>query len=137
MELEELKQRANSLCQKHWGVEYTGKIKMVNYQWRRKNAHFEISRTDPNHKVIVFSKKRNAERSKEEILGTLLHELVHWRLHCLGLPNRDDDKEFVLECIKVGARISGTRSAQRAAVLYGFQGRRDWFEEFYGIEPRS
>jgi len=119
MELEELKQHANSLCQKHWGVDYTGEIKLVNREWKRKNAHFETSLLDPNHKVIVFSKKRNAKRSKEAILKTLLHELVHWRLHCLKLPARDTDQEFIEECIRVGASISGTKSAQEAHRKFG------------------
>ncbi|WP_243767358.1 hypothetical protein [Paenibacillus agricola] len=48
------------------------------------------------------------------MLGTLLHELVHWRLATEGIPHRDVNDEFIAECVRVGAPISGSTSAQNA-----------------------
>lgn len=114
MTLDELKQAADTFCQKHWGVPYTGEIKLVSRDWKWKNGHFETKRSDPSYQVIVFSKRKNSRRTKEEILGTLLHELVHWRLHVLGVPNHDTDQEFVEEAIRIGAPISNNKAAQEA-----------------------
>lgn len=55
---------------------------------------------------------------RSEVLDALLHELVHWYLFTQGLPFGDGDEDFVKEALRVGAPISGTREAQRAAYQY-------------------
>ncbi|MDY0410463.1 SprT family zinc-dependent metalloprotease [Paracerasibacillus soli] len=65
-----------------------------------------------------MSKVVNERYSNEEFLNSLLHEMVHWVLHTTGKPFRDDTKEFVEECIRVGASFSKTKTAQRAFKNY-------------------
>lgn len=36
-----------------------------------------------------------------------------------GKPHRDSDPEFIQECVRVGAPISGTQAAQKALKRYG------------------
>ncbi|WP_379161315.1 hypothetical protein [Paenibacillus sp. sgz5001063] len=33
--------------------------------------------------------------------------LIHWRLYALGLPFDDVNDEFIAECLRVGAPLSG------------------------------
>lgn len=115
--LEELYEQANILCQKHWGVNYTGGIELVKQDWERRNGVF-IYDHDTEERFIRMSAPRNSIRAKDEVLKSLLHELVHWRLHSQNLPARDDDKEFILEAIRVGASISLTKKAQEAFLKY-------------------
>jgi Zn-dependent peptidase ImmA (M78 family) len=114
---------ANELSQKHWGVDYTGAIELTNRHWKNFNGKYICTMLDfknppARHKIIAMSKKRNAERTDAEVLGTLLHELVHWRLHTTGVPYRDSNPEFIKECLRVGAPISQSSSAQWAYKQY-------------------
>lgn len=136
MTLDELYAEANRLCREHWGVEFTGRIELVKRPWRRYNGICRYNKCLTPSGVewdvaIIMSEKRNAERTREEVLGTLLHELVHWRLFTEGLKRgglqyarsiaRDDSPEFVRECQRVGAPFSHTVAAQKAAKRYGGQ----------------
>lgn len=69
--------------------------------------------------IIRMSKPKNDAHDSEWVYGNLLHELVHWRLKTKGIPFRDDDREFVKECIRVGAPFSETQKAQAAVKKYG------------------
>ncbi|SDI28874.1 hypothetical protein [Alteribacillus bidgolensis] len=111
--LNELYKSANDMCLKHWGVEYSDQIELVHTNWSVQNAVFIYDR-GTGERIIRMSTKRNAIRSKEGVLQSLLHELVHWRLHLQGLPCRDEDPEFIEECINVGANISLAKKAQLA-----------------------
>ncbi|WP_069201571.1 hypothetical protein [Thermoactinomyces sp. Gus2-1] len=111
--LDELYKKANEFCQEYWGVEFTGKIEISNVKWRRRLACFS-----PEHELIRFSRARNMTRTREQIYDTLLHELVHWRLFRLGLPYDDTAFEFIRECKRVGASLSGAKKAQEAARRY-------------------
>ncbi|MFS0841239.1 hypothetical protein [Paenibacillus sp. 1P03SA] len=116
MNRDELLAAANELCRKHWGVDYTGDIELVNRRWTRTNGQFIFY--GQSTQKIVMSRVRNAYRTREEILGTLLHELVHWRLLNLGQMGRDTDISFIRECVRVGAPISGAKNAQNAYKRY-------------------
>lgn len=107
---------ANELARKHWGVDYTGTITLVNYEWRSYNGKFrhKRDRNDLSLQEIRMSAITNARRTPEEVEGTLLHELVHWRLFVTGEPNSDEDYAFIVECLRVGAPISKARAAQDA-----------------------
>lgn len=107
---------ANDLCRKHWGVEYTGTIKLVSRDWKCKGAHY-----DPNTKEICMSKAKNERIDRDLVIGCLTHELVHWRLHTTGQPYLDTDEEFVAECLRVGAPISRTGVAQKVYKMYKFK----------------
>ncbi|KOS00439.1 hypothetical protein [Paenibacillus polymyxa] len=109
---------ANDLARKHWGVDYTGTLVLVNRPWRRRFACFRFSRHDDSVREIRMSAHENAASTEEEVRDALLHELVHWRLHMLGLPARDTDEEFIAECIRVGAMLSEAGNAQKALQLY-------------------
>lgn len=117
--IDELYEAANEMCRKHWGVDYTGTIRLTNAKWRSWHGYFIASNEDDSLREIRMSRYKNAKRTGEQVLDTLLHELVHWRLFTLELPYGDDDREFVEECMRVGAPFSGTDKAQRAAKLYG------------------
>ena len=115
--LEGLHVIANELCRKHWGVDYTGTIELVNRDWSCMNACFISNRAKGTQKIRM-STKVNTRRPKEDVIGTLLHELVHWRLWTQEVPHSDVAYEFIAECIRVGAPISRTRSAQDAYKRY-------------------
>ncbi|MEV2286839.1 hypothetical protein ABND12_20070 [Paenibacillus larvae] len=116
MTLEELYDHANRLCRKHWAIEYTGKIELVNRDWKRRLGYFTAYNDGTT--ALRFSRKVNAKMPRSDVLDALLHELVHWYLFTQGLPFGDGDEEFVKEALRVGAPISGTREAQRAAYQY-------------------
>lgn len=117
MTLDELKTAANELALKHWGVPYTGGFELVNRKWRRMYACFSFNNVTGKC-AIRMSSAVNSQRTREEVLGSLLHELVHWRLWSQGLPAHDTAEEFIAECIRVGAPISGTKNAQHAYERY-------------------
>lgn len=119
MNLEELYKEAHTLCQKHWGVDYTGTIELVEEEWHLLNADIEFRKSCPTYANIRMSKPKNQKRSREDISKTLLHELVHWRLRTIGQPFRDFDKEFIQEALRVGASISMAEDAQLAFRKYG------------------
>lgn len=120
---------ANELTRKHWDVDYTGTIALVNYEWRCYNGKFrhKRDRTDLSLMEIRMSAVTNARRAPELVEGTLLHELVHWRLFVTGAPFSDEYYEFIAECLRVGAPISKARAAQEAYKRYmlirGFEER--------------
>lgn len=116
--LDELYAAANEMCREHWDVEFTGTIEIVNRRWRNYNGKFLVWPQEPGKTLIRFSSKRNAERTKEEVLGTLLHELTHWRLYTTGQPFRDVAEPFIAECLRVGAPISKSNPAQNAYKRY-------------------
>lgn len=111
---ESLQIYAHRLSMECWGVPFTGRIEVVQRDWKRKRGYFQYEGS-----VIKFSKQKNRRRTMEEVLKTLLHELVHWRLYVEGKPNRDDTREFVEEAMRVGASFSGTQAAIKAAAAYG------------------
>lgn len=115
-EQERLLRRAKELAQQHWGVEYTGALRLVNRDWRAYNGYFV--RSSEGLQEIVMSAKKNAKRSPEDVERTLLHELVHWRHYAVGIPARDTDFEFIAECLRVGASISKGALAQAAYERY-------------------
>ncbi|MFW5434289.1 SprT-like domain-containing protein [Paenibacillus apiarius] len=105
------------MCRKHWGVDYTGTIELVNREWSSMNGCFIHSREEGIQKIRM-STKVNTRRPREDVIGTLLHELTHWRLWTQKIPHRDINYEFIAECIRVGAPISRARSAQEAYKRY-------------------
>jgi SprT-like protein len=114
--LETLYAWSDELAQKWWSRSYTDTIQLTNRRWARTNGRFWASIPVGVEKIsfIEFSRKRNAGRTMEEVKGTLLHELVHWHLFTSGKPHRDSDREFVEECLRVGAPISQSIRAQAA-----------------------
>lgn len=112
---------ANELARKHWGVDYTGTLTLVDREWRLYNGRY-FWRADNSRQEIRMSVRRNAERTPEEVERTLLHELVHWRLQTMGRPSRDTDDEFIAECLRVGASISKARAAQDAYKRFIYEG---------------
>jgi len=116
--LAELQSAAEEMCQRWWNVSFTGEIAIVNYRWTRMRGQFRYWRNEPGCTLIRLSSKMNDTRTREEVLGTLLHELVHWRLYTTGRPCSDRDFEFVAECLRVGAPISEATAAQHAYSRY-------------------
>lgn len=120
MTLEELYNTANELTQKHWAINYTGKIELVNANWKCLGAKIILD----NPSIIRMSKKVNKKIGEEEIKQNLLHELVHWFLYTMGKDYDDGSKDFAVECARVGAPFSSTKKAQWAAAVYTNKGRR-------------
>jgi hypothetical protein len=116
--LDELYTQANEMCRKHWGVDYTGTIELVNNKWRSMMACFSYNRKDESKQIIRMSIKTNAKLMRVEVLNNLLHELVHWRLYTQGLPFGDCDRVFIAECCRVGASLSGTKAVEDAYKRY-------------------
>lgn len=108
--LDELYFQAGEFCREHWNVPFTGRIEIVKTKWR-----WQLGCFIPALETICFSEWRNRERWRFQVYDTLLHELVHWRLFKTGRPYRDTDPEFVRECLRVGAKLSGAKAAQGAA----------------------
>lgn len=107
---------ANEICQRHWGVNYTGTVELVNRDWKRRGACYS-----PSAKQIRMSRPMNKRLNRDLVIGCLTHELVHWRLHTTGQPYCDTDETFVAECLRVGAPISRTGIAQRVYERYTFK----------------
>lgn len=120
MNEQQLYDLADKLSLKWWGVKYDGLIELKNRRWKNTRGQFikPLKSVNDGRPIIEMCSKRNAERTAEEVEGTLLHELVHWRLWSIGLPHRDHNKEFVLEAIRVEAPISGAKNAQLAFEKY-------------------
>lgn len=112
--LTELIDHARELSLKHWGVPFDGKIELIDRDWKRRMGVITFP-----FKCIRFSRPANRRMGKEQVLETLLHELVHWWLYTQGKPHKDNDPEFIMECVRVGAPISGTQAAQQALRKYG------------------
>lgn len=108
---------ANEMARRHWGVEYTGGLRLTARNWTRRGASFAWN-TETGLQEVRMSAPVNERLGPENTAGNLLHELVHWRLYTLGGPFRDDDVEFVAECLRVGAPFSQTQAAQRAYEAY-------------------
>ncbi|EZH67919.1 hypothetical protein DH09_08345 [Bacillaceae bacterium JMAK1] len=115
---EDLLSLANELSQHHWGIPYTGDIIIHNRNWKRQNASFRRGIEDKCKLWFEFSEVRNAQRTNDQVKGTLLHELVHWYLYIHNEPFHDNDERFVQEAVRVGAPISETKIAQKAYENY-------------------
>lgn len=101
---------ANELARRHWGVDYTGTLRLTARNWTRKGACFAWN-TQTGLAEIRMSAPVNARMGADKTAGNLLHELVHWRLYSIGAKFRDDAAEFVAECLRVGAPFSRTQAA--------------------------
>jgi predicted SprT family Zn-dependent metalloprotease len=108
---------AEHYAREYWGVELTCSIEFVDRDWRSCYAYFQCNNETRECK-IVMSHIVNARRPVEDVLATLKHELVHWYLWSIGKPYKDDDEEFIRECLRIGARISGSKKAQEAYRKY-------------------
>lgn len=108
---------ANEMARRHWDVDYTGTLTLTNRYWRRMDAAFAFN-SETGRQEIRMSAPVNAEYGEEATYGNLLHELVHWRLYTQGLPFSDEADEFIAECLRVGAPISGATSARKAYERY-------------------
>ena len=106
---EELYNYAKLKAKELWNREFDIEIKMNDINWTRRLACY-----NPNEKSIKMSFKINLKHSKENVYGYLLHEMVHWHLHTTNQPYDDSDINFALECIKVGAPLSGAPAAIKA-----------------------
>lgn len=117
-----LKTWADELAIRFWGVKYSGTMELTSRMWYSRWACYVCNmRTGKQH--IRFSRPRNAQRTIEAIRKSLAHELVHWRLQTTGIPHRDVNNEFIAECLRVGASISMTTSAQLAFRQYDLDKR--------------
>lgn len=108
---------ANELARKHWGVGYTGTLRLTARNWIRRGASFAWN-TETGLQEVRMSAPVNERLGPEATAGYLLHELVHWRLYTIGENFSDGDAEFVAECLRVGAPFSRTQAAQRAYEAY-------------------
>lgn len=61
---------------------------------------------------IELSKQLVDNHSKAEVYDVLNHELVHYSLHMLGLPNNDSDRTFIDACNRLGVSLTGTIQTQ-------------------------
>lgn len=115
-----LEEAAEEMCRKHWGIDCGVRIVLVDRAWSSQMACYRIwiEKGTVTDREIRMSKAINAQYSRKKVLGFLLHELVHWRLETSGRPYHDSDEEFVAECMRVGAPLSGTKEAQKAAQAY-------------------
>lgn len=111
---------ANTLAWRHWGVEYTGALRLTNRNWTRMEACYAwcADLADMSVQEIRMSVPVNTRIGEVRAEGNLLHELVHWRLHTTGQPFDDVDDTFIAECLRVGAPLSMGRREQAAYRLY-------------------
>ena len=106
---------AESVARKYWDVEMTCPIVWVDREWRKMNASFRYSYNPEDGFCEIRLNHRVRDRLGDiEYMAILKHELAHWYLWSTGQPNDDDDPEFIRECIRIGAPISGTKKAQKA-----------------------
>ena len=123
IDLKALYAYAKEQAQLHWQREFDIEIELVDRKWSATGGMY-IHNTETGRNWIRMSKVMNKARTWEQVQATLLHELVHWHMHTSGLPYRDDDVEFAMECLRVGAKISGTKIAQHTARVAQALGER-------------
>lgn len=111
--LEDLETRAREYARLFWGREFDIPIVVVDRYWKRWYGVYIVEYGKPVS--ITFSQKRMYGMTESMVYDTLLHELVHWHLHTSGRPFDDRDEEFILECRRVGATLSGSKYARDAA----------------------
>lgn len=111
------REQAERIAGEYWGVELTCPIVFVNREWKRRNASFHFNR-ETKECEIRMNHRRHEELGFDGYLPVLKHELVHWYLWSIGEPFDDDDEEFIRECMRIGANISGTKKAQEALKAY-------------------
>ena len=104
---------AKEQAQLHWQREFDIEIELVDRKWSATGGMY-IRNTETGRKWIRMSKLMNKARTWEQVQATLLHEMVHWHMHTSGLPYHDEDVDFAMECLRVGASISRTKRAQHA-----------------------
>jgi hypothetical protein len=113
VEVKELYLFARQKSMELWNREFTCLIVMVKTFWKN-----QLGTYSPNKLTIHFSEYLNSAYSKEKILDTLLHEMVHWHLHTSGQKYDDEDFEFIAECIRIGCGLSLSSKAQKAFINY-------------------
>ncbi|MCD9024380.1 hypothetical protein [Cohnella silvisoli] len=113
LSLDELYVAANLFCLRNWGVPFTGNIELIKRRWAVYMALYVAER-----KTIRMSSPTNNELGFVRVIDNLHHELVHWRLHMTGQPYDDCDYEFIAECVRVGASLSGAKNAKRAMIRW-------------------
>ncbi|MFK3936557.1 hypothetical protein ACI2JA_03445 [Alkalihalobacillus sp. NPDC078783] len=106
-----LKIEALTLVKKYWGISEIPNIvidQLTDDEWKakaKKSGYESIVGTYwSNRNTVELNSSANNERSNKQISDTLLHELVHWRNHQLGIPYCDSDIEFARELIRVGLK---------------------------------
>lgn len=67
---------------------------------------------------IELSKNLVQYNDMEVIQDVLKHELIHYALYEMGLPNGDDDKEFINTCNRLGAPLTETFSIKQPVHQY-------------------
>lgn len=118
--LESLYREAQRFSRRHWGLEFDGIIQIVHERWRKRVGCYI-----PYLRLIQVSIYHLKKYSYSYMIDTLHHELVHWYLHSERLPYSDTDEEFIKECIRVGASLSGEKKAQEAYQRFVKRDRAD------------
>ena len=115
LELQQLYFYAKVQAMRWWNRKFDIEIKLTDARWRTQLGCYTYSVDNSIQPYIKMSTAVNTRLSEEEKFGTLMHEMVHWHLQTSGLPFRDTDEAFVLECMRVGAPFSGAKNAKKAA----------------------
>jgi SprT-like protein len=117
---------AQQFALKYWNRTFDIEIELVNRDWKSMAGCY--IRYKDGRKIIRMSKIKNKRLSDLEVLGTLKHEMVHWVLDITNKNFSDESKDFVEECIRVGAPFSKTASAQKAFGEYVQKNLYDYFD---------
>lgn len=99
-----------------WKRSFEGRVELVEKEWKNTLGSFHVYRS--GQKVIRMSRKTNLLQSDQAVLGTLKHELVHYWNYSLGKPFSDESKEFIAECMRIGAPFSDAPKAKKALGNY-------------------
>ena len=107
--ISELNEHARSYVKEHFDLELRVSI-TVNPRLTRTLGRYAFRGSEPIS--IELSKQLLDNHDKAEVYDVLNHELVHYSLHMLGLPNDDRDRTFIDACNRLGVSLTGSIKGQ-------------------------
>lgn len=121
MTVNEMVEFAKEFLRNEYGLDLEIPIK-VNNRLSRSNGRFltikQVSTNRSRAHSIEISGKILKYDTKDFVLGTLKHELVHYALFRKGAPYRDGDTYFENELKRVGAPSTMTRQSSAPRPTY-------------------
>lgn len=100
-------------------IELNGRLRTTlgYFQETTRNGKIEALRITISKQMLQYGTyMEDLQTAINRVLPTLHHELVHFALLQLGLPNDDGDPTFENELARVGAPSSGTTKRNKVSV---------------------
>lgn len=107
--ISDLNEHAKGYVKEHFDLELRVSI-TINPRLTRALGRYVSRGSEPLS--VELSKQLLENHSKAEVYDVLNHELVHYSLHMLGLPNDDRDRAFINACNRLGVSLTNSIKTQ-------------------------